>query len=620
MDHPELAGLFGALITTVAVVLPGPSASAATPTAAGEPGRPNVVLIMTDDQGYGDMGAHGNPILRTPRLDDLARNSVELTAFYVSPVCAPTRASLLTGRYHQRTGVMGVINGFETMDAGEVTLAEVLADAGYRTALFGKWHLGEHYPWVPHAQGFHEWVGFRPGHLEDYFDPVLEHNGQPLPTRGYVTDILTDHAIRFMEDNRERPFFLYVPYNAPHTPLFVPDRFAQPYLDQGLPERTALVYGMIASIDENVGRLLDRIDALGLERNTVVIFLSDNGPIWGWSETSKARYNAGLRDQKFTVFEGGIRVPFFIRWPGRLEAGLRIDEPAAHIDVLPTLLDYCGVAQPVGVEIDGVSLRPLLEGSRAPRPERTLFGQFALETTRAPGPHPGSVARTRRFKLVRGRTPPWGQPQPPVAATLFDLLEDRGEQRDLAAEQPERVAALDQQYTAWWREVTARRGFARPAIEVGHPEENPVVLTPHHARVSGGLQLFGFRGLRGERVGSHPTGVAGDWITHWTQIEDAAEWRVNVQRSGIYEVALRLRCPASDAGSRVRVAIGETKIEGRVPEAELPVGEWKTHTLGHAPLALGEQPLTIQAVSRPGETVMDLAAIELHWLGPRPRR
>ncbi len=601
------------------VLLALASLSPSAPPSAGE--RPNVVLIMTDDQGYGDLGAHGNPILRTPRLDRLAEQSVELTAFYVSPVCAPTRASLLTGRYHQRTGVTGVTSGFETMDASEVTLAEVLADAGYRTALFGKWHLGEHYPSVPHAQGFHEYVGFRPGHLEDdYFDPVLEHNGQPLPTRGYITDILTDHAIRFVEDNQQRPFFVYLPYNAPHTPLFVPKRYARPYFDQGLPERTALVYGMIASIDENVGRLLDRLEALDLARDTLVIFLSDNGPIWGWSETSPVRFNAGLRAQKFTVFEGGIRVPFFIRWPGQLEAGLQIGEPAAHIDVLPTLLDYCGVAPPAGVDIDGVSLRPLLEEGPDAWPARTLFLQYALETTRAPAPHPGSVARTRRFKLVRGRdTVPWSRSPEPAATGLYDLVEDRGEQRDLSAALPEMRATLDRQYTAWWDEVTARRGLAPPAIEVGHPEENPVVLTPHLARASDGLRFLGPRGLRRERVGPHPTGVAGDWIADWTPLEDSATWRVSVQRSGVYEVALRLRCPAAEAGSRVQVGIGEAEVEGPVPAAEGPAGEWTTRALGRTRVDRGEHLVTIRALSRPAETVMELAAIELRWLGPPPR-
>ena len=593
----------------------------AASTAQATPGRrPNVVLIVTDDQGYGDLGAHGNPILKTPRLDRLASESVEMTSFYVSPVCAPTRASLLTGRYHQRTGVVGVTSGFETMDPGEITLAEVLADAGYRTALFGKWHLGEYYPSVPHAQGFQEFVGFRPGHLEDYFDPVLEHNGQPLPTTGYITDILTDRAIGFVEESRDRPFFLYLPYNAPHTPLFVPEEYARPYLEQGLPERTALIYGMIASIDENVGRLLDRLKALDLAGDTIVVFLTDNGPIWGWGDGADPRHNNGLRGQKFTVFEGGIRVPFFIRWPGRLEAGRRIAEPAAHIDVLPTLLDSLGLPPPTGTVIDGVSLLPLLEGERDAWPDRTLFQQYAVETTRAPAPRPGNVARGVRLKLVQARdTVPWAAAGSAGPARLFDLQEDPGEQTDLAPQNPERVAALERQYDAWWSEVTARRGFARPAIEVGHPEEDPVVLTPHHARASGGLRFLGFRGLRMERVGPHPTGVAGDWISDWKDLEDTAAWQVDVQRSGVYEVALRVRCPARDAGSRVRVAIGEATVEGQVPEAELPLGQWKTHVLGRASLGPGEQSVTVQALSRPGQTVMELAAVLLRRLSPPPR-
>ena len=214
---------------------------------------------------------------------------------------------------------------------------------------------------------------------------------------------------------------------------------------------------------------------------------------------------------------------------------------------------------------------------------------------------------------------PWSRSPAPAVAGLYDLVADPGEKRDVAAEHPERRDALGRQYTAWWEEVTARRGFARLPIEVGHPEENPVVLTPHLARASGGLRFLGPRGLRRERVGPHPTGVAGDWITDWTPLEDSATWRVDVQRSGAYEVALRLRCPTADAGSRVQVTIGEAAVEGLVPAAEGPVDLWTTRTLGRTRVDRGEQLVTIQALSRPGETVMELAAVELRWLGPPPR-
>jgi hypothetical protein len=196
---------------------------------------------------------------------------------------------------------------------------------------------------------------------------------------------------------------------------------------------------------------------------------------------------------------------------------------------------------------------------------------------------------------------------------------DPGEEHDLAEERPELLARLDRQQTEWWHEVTARRGFARPPIEVGHPEENPVVLTPHLARVTGGLRVHGFRGLQKEKVGRHPTGVPGDWLSHWTDLEDTARWELSVQRSGVYEVTLRLRCPAADAGSRLRVSVGASRLEGPVPEADLPVGEWTSHVLGQAALVTGEQPLIVQALSRPGETVMELGAVELQWLGPPPR-
>ena len=242
------------------------AAGALTPRAARPAARrPNVVLVMTDDQGYGDLSCHGNPHLRTPNIDAFAKQSVEFNRFYVSPVCAPTRSSLLTGRYNLRCGVYGVTTGFETMRTEEVTLAEALRGAGYRTALFGKWHLGEHYPYVPHAQGFDEFVGFRTGHWLNYFDPPLERNGKPIRGRGFITDVFTDEATAFMERNRERPFFLYLAYNAPHSPFQVPDRYYERFRNnKELAPETAVVYGMVENLDENIGRLLRRVDELEL--------------------------------------------------------------------------------------------------------------------------------------------------------------------------------------------------------------------------------------------------------------------------------------------------------------------------------------------------------------------
>ena len=243
---------------------------------------PNILLILTDDMGYGDVGISGNTIIKTPNLDKLGARSVRFRNFYVSPVCAPTRASLLTGRYHQRTGVRSVTNGYETMDPDEITIAEILKEHNYRTGIFGKWHLGEYYPSVPNAQGFDEYLGFRTGHTDFYFDPTLEHNGQPVELSGHITEILSINALEFMTEESQKPFFCYLAYNAPHTPLQVDSSWWDPYASLGIKERNARIYGMVEQLDSSIGGIIDSLNKKGLLDNTIVIFMSDNGPINGW--------------------------------------------------------------------------------------------------------------------------------------------------------------------------------------------------------------------------------------------------------------------------------------------------------------------------------------------------
>jgi arylsulfatase A len=557
--------------------------------------RPNVLLILTDDQGYGDLSLHGNPHLRTPNLDQLARQGTEFTRFYVSPVCAPTRASLLTGRYNLRCGVWGVTHGKETMRPGETTLAETLREAGYRTALIGKWHLGEHYPGVPHAQGFERFIGYRTGHWMNYFDTTLELNGKPYPTRGYITDALTGEAIRFLEASRAAPFFLYLAYNVPHSPFQVPERYFRPFKQAGLPDPVAAVYGMVTNLDENIGRLMARLAQLGLAENTIVIFLTDNGP-------NGQRYNAALRAAKGSVYEGGVRVPFFIRWPGRLEAGRRLDRIAAHIDVYPTLLELCGVPLPKKLPLDGRSLAPLLAGKAAAWPDRLLFTHREAERNPS-ATWPGAV-RTQRFNLVNG-------------TELYEIPADPGEQNNLAAKYPDQAKELRAAYEAWYAEAGPQCGFQRPPIPVGYAEEPLVVLPAPQSYPHGHLR---FRG---------GPGWAHDWITGWTSLADSVHWEIDVARPGSFEVSLLYLCPASDLGSKIRLTVAGQSLEATLreatpmerkpsraafPEDSYPEMHWATLPLGRLELPVGKARLALEALSQPGAMVMDLKEVRLRLL------
>ena len=577
-------------------VLPRLSRADATPPRTDRP--PNVVLILTDDQGCGDVAFTGNPRLATPHLDRLAGEGTRFTQFYVTPVCAPTRASLLTGRHHLRTGVRGVIEGREFMVEEEVTLAEVLQEAGYATGLFGKWHLGENYPWVPHAQGFDAFVGFRDG-SNPYFDAVLERGGKPYPTRGYLTDVLTDHAMAFAERHQDEPFFLYLAYNAPHSPLEVPEAYAEPYRD--LPEHTALIYGMMASVDENVGRLLGRLDELGLAENTLVLFTSDNGPLYSGGGYEQAeRYNCGLRGTKYEVYEGGVRVPLVARWPGTVPAGGKVDVPTAVIDVLPTVLDYAGAAPPEDVALDGRSLRPLINGETRSWPDRTLFMSYAGERgqrEKEPAPYPGGSATSRRYKMVNGEA-------------LYDLMVDPGETQNIAAEKPEVLHRLDAAYRAFWQEAHGERA-PYPRVEVGHAEENPAQLTAHWAQRSGEL-VFQFADAPPKY---RDVGVHGDWLSRWSE-GDQAVWRLDVRGGGRYRVALRVRCTEGEEKARV-----EAEASGAVIERDLsvcsPQGQtWEVQEVGVLEMAEGKADFAVRLL-RKGSAALGVGGVILERLdGP----
>ena len=308
---------------------------------------PNIILILSDDQGWGDLSIHGNTNLETPNIDSLFENGVSFANFYVSPVCSPTRAELLTGRYHSRAGVYSTSAGGERLNLDETTMADVFKQAGYKTAAYGKWHNGMQNPYHPNSRGFDDFYGFCSGHWGNYFSPMLEHNGKIVQGKGFLPDDLTSHAVDFIQENKEKPFFLYLPLNTPHSPMQVPDKFWNKFENKNLELKyqgaesenenfTKAALAMVENIDWNVGRITGKLRDLNLQENTIVIYLSDNGP-------NNWRWNNGMRGKKGSTDEGGVLSPFFIQWTNKIPKGRIIREIASAIDVLPTLAALAGV-------------------------------------------------------------------------------------------------------------------------------------------------------------------------------------------------------------------------------------------------------------------------------------
>lgn len=495
---------------------------------------PNVIIVLTDDQGYGDVGVHANAKIKTLNLDRFAQEGVQLRHFYCSPVCAPTRASLLTGRYFYRTGVIHTSRGGAKMHGDEVTLAEMLKQAGYATGIFGKWHLGDNYPMRPMDQGFDESlihksgaIGQTPDCPNDYFDPLLWRNGRESRATGYCTDVFFRAAIEFIEAKRDQPFFVYLPTNAPHTPLTIDERYVEPYRAMGLNDATARVYGMVLNIDENFGQLLDTLDRLRLRRNTLLMFLTDNGP-------QQRRYNAGLNGRKASVYEGGIRVPCFVQWPAALDGPARIDHIAAHIDIVPTVLDACNVKAPDDVSLDGINLMPLLRGEIENWPGRTLF--FQVHRGLAPQRYHNAAIRTPRYKLLFSPTT-FGKERielpadPP--AELYDLHADPGERHNIAEEHAEVVSSLREQYNAWFDDVKSTRNFSPGVIHIGSDRENPTVLCRYQDSAY---------------VDGQPT-----------------TWSVLIERAGQYELTI-------DRAEETAATVMHVDIDGKLSSQQLAEG------------------------------------------------
>ncbi len=556
--------------------------------------KPNVVVILSDDQAWGDLSVTGNKNLSTPNIDSLARDGAMFDRFFVCPVCSPTRAEFLTGRYHSRGGVRGVSEGLERLNLDERTIADTFKANGYATGAFGKWHNGSQAPYHPNSRGFEEYYGMTAGHWPNYFDTILDHNGSFTKGKGYVVDDLTDHAMAFMEKNKTKPFFCYLPYNSPHSPMQVPDKYWEkfshmdPVMKNADPAQedlgmTRAALAMCENIDWNVGRVLKKLDDLKLANDTIVLYFSDNGP-------ASARWNGGMRGRKGSTDEGGIRSPLMIRWPGHIAGGTKVTQIAGAIDLLPTLANLAGIPLDSKKPLDGKVLTPLLTG-KAPAtwPDRMIFSTNNKKVS----------VRTQQYRLDdQGR--------------LYDMVADPSQTRDVSGAEAAVASKLKKAVAEWSAEVFPFVGPEDRPFPVGYSKLT--WLPARDGRAAGGVA----------RSNKYPNST---FFTNWTSKEGEMSWDVEVGKPGEFDVAVEYTCAAGDIGSTIEMSLlGKTArakvaaafdppLQGatndRVVRIEGYYKEFKPLSLGRITLPAGRGKLTLRATEISGKQVADVFSVML---------
>ncbi|RAJ12343.1 arylsulfatase [Arenibacter echinorum] len=479
---------------------------------------PNVIIVITDDQGYGDLGFTGNPAINTPNIDRLSTQGTLLNNFHVDPTCAPTRAALMTGRYSDRVGVWHTVQGRNMLRKRETTMADVFGANGYATGLFGKWHLGDCYPYRPEDRGFQHSIYHQAGGVgqapdywgNDYFDDTYIVNGKHQRFEGFCTDVWFNEGIKFIKENKDKPFFTYISLNAPHTPLYCPEEYVKPYENDprvSSPE----FYGMITNIDDNLARLTEMLDAEGLADNTILIFMTDNGTASGIIDGRG--YDGGMRGMKNSEYEGGHRVPFIIRWPdGKIEAGKSIENLTAHIDILPTLIDLCQLEAPK-IEFDGSSIRDLLYSEAPDWPDRSLV----VESQRVVDPIKWrkSAVMHDRWRLVNGEE-------------LYQLDQDPKQATDIAEENPQVIEQLRGEYDKFWNDVSQEHDLISYMV-IGS-DNSPIVSLSSHDWL----------------IDKLPPWNQGHIING--EVAEESFWAIEVERDGVYEISLRRWPVEADKG------------------------------------------------------------------------
>lgn len=581
---------------------------------------PNVVVMLADDSGWGDLSFNGNTNLKTPNLDALGKAGASFERFFVCALCAPTRAEFLTGRYHSRGGVRGVSTGQERLNTDEKTLADSFLAAGYATGAFGKWHNGSQWPYHPNARGFQEYVGYTSGHWGEYFDPPLEHNGQMFRAKGFIVDALVGRAVDFITTHQKQPFFCYIPLTTPHSPFSVPDEHWNKFKDSPVEQRggegenedlavTRTVLAMMDNIDMNVGRVLQKLDELKLTENTIVVYFSDNGP-------NSARWNGGMKGKKGTTDEGGVRSSLFIRWPGKIRAGMNVPHISGAIDLFPTLAALADIPVTATKPLDGISFASLLLGAKWEAAARQLMNYNGGRLS----------VRSQTHRLD-------------ASGALYDMVADPSQTKNIAGEKPEIAAKLADSGSRWHQEVFGRPYAATPPQAPGKGKGNnkskdkqggifaddrpypvgyaefPITMLP----ARDGVPLGGVQRSSGAPNCSY--------FVNWKQKGDAMTWDIDVHTTGVYEASIEYVCPEADAGSLVELSYGDSRTSAKVSpgwypplldqqdrasrHAESYMRDFHTLPLGTLILPAGRGLLRLQALDIPGSSVAEVLRVTL---------
>ena len=561
--------------------------------------KPNIILFLADDQGWGDLSSSGNNNLSTPNIDALKTNGATFNNFYVQPVCSPTRAEILTGRYFTRTGVYETSSGGERINMNETTIAEILKKADYHTAAFGKWHNGMQPPYHPNSKGFDEYYGFASGHWGNYFSPMLEHNGALVKGNGFLVDDLTDKGLEFIENNKAEPFFLYLPYNTPHSPMQVPDEFWNKMKNKSLNflsdanddedlQFTKAALAMVENIDYNVGRITDKIKKLNLEDNTIIIYLSDNGP-------NAYRWNGNMKGKKGSVDEGGVRTPFYIQWTKHIPKGLELNEIAGGIDILPTLCGLLSIPYSTEFPVDGEDLSALLLGNKFESKDRFLFNHWNGKTS----------VRSQKYRLDNENR-------------LYDITLDRAQKNDISNENPNLANKFLEAKRKWENEtITTTKQNDDRAFTLGYSKAIYTQLPARDGEAHGAI----------ERSNRWPN---DSFFTNWNSVNDSITWNVDVLEKGNFQVEMYYTCPPKDLGSVVELSFGDSKIKAKIIEAfdsplvgkehdrvlrmESYVKEFKPLNLGIITLPKGKGTLTLKALEMPNKAVADFRLLQFKKL------